>query len=343
MAQLWRQNSKDDAERLCLIDFVHPDSPVLKSVIITAKDRMAEITRKRWGKPVAELPAYLPPSEWASDTTHTVGDWVSWEVEAIYETLRELKIPYAVERWDSTVVAQMIRTPEELLSPNALGGPCIDLVLLMASCLLRVGLHPLVIIIDNPPHAILGYWLDERPFEEKTPTDEVCPLFQSRAELEQYMDRLRSRHPHLDPGIEFVECTGLSQGEDSPFSQARDEGERWWNEPIRFCLDMKTAWLAAPGWEIQSYLRTVREQLGRLPQMWYPSDTDFSQVRMRVQLRQGRRQYDEAKERERELHWRQGVIETEEQSPYKWRGSPDEWEMSEEAVHRLDWDTHADL
>lgn len=157
MAQLWRQNSKDDAERLCLIDFVHPDSPVLKSVIITAKDRMAKITEQRWGKAVAELPAYLPPSEWVNDPSRTVNEWVSWEVEALYETLRELRIAYAVERWDSTVIAQMIRTPEELLSPGALGGPCLDLVLLMASCLARVGLHPLVIIIHNPPHAILGY------------------------------------------------------------------------------------------------------------------------------------------------------------------------------------------
>ena len=184
MAQLWRQNSKDDAERLRLIDFVHPDSPALKSVIVTAKDRMAKITRERWGKAVAELPAYLPPSEWATDPTHTLGKWVSWEVEALYETLRELRIAYAVERWDSTVHKQVIRTPEELLSPGGLGGPCLDLVLLMASCLERVGLHPLVIIIDNPPHAILGYWRSERPFEEKTPADEAYPLFQSRAELD---------------------------------------------------------------------------------------------------------------------------------------------------------------
>ena len=114
------------------------------------------------------------------------------------------------------------------------------------------------------------------------------------------MDRLRSRHPHLDPGIEFVECTGLSPGENLPFSTAREVGEkRWQNEPIRFCLDVKTAWLTAPGWEIQSYLRAMREQLGRLPQMWYPSDTDFSQVRMRVQARQERRQYDEERKKQR--------------------------------------------
>lgn len=75
MAQLWRQNSKDDSERLCLIDFVHPDSPVLKSVIITAKDRMAKITGERWEKAVAELPAYVAPSEWVNDPSRTMNGY----------------------------------------------------------------------------------------------------------------------------------------------------------------------------------------------------------------------------------------------------------------------------
>lgn len=61
--QLWHPHSEDTRERLRLLDFVHPESQVSKPVIAAAKARMREITKQRWGKAVAELPAYLPPSK----------------------------------------------------------------------------------------------------------------------------------------------------------------------------------------------------------------------------------------------------------------------------------------
>lgn len=333
MAQLWRQNSKDDSERLCLIDFVHPDSPVLKSVIITAKERMAKITGERWGKAVAELPAYLPPSEWTTDPKHTLAEWVSWEVEALYEMLRERKISYAVEKWDSAVHEQVIRTPEELLSPGELGGPCIDLVLLLASCLEYISLHSLITVLDGPPHAILGYWLGERLFCKEMLAAEVRPLFFNWRELEREKERL---------GIEiaFVECTGLTVGEDWSFSKAKEEGEnRYRRQPIRFCLDVKAARETALSQQIRTYLQVVRERLGRLPQAWYPSNADFSQVRVRVQVRRGRRAYSEAEERERERLRREGIeVKEEGKSPYSMRGILEKREQ-EAAARPLDWDS----
>lgn len=331
--QLWHSHSEDTRERLRLLDFVHPESQALKPVIAVAKARMREITKRRWGRTISELSAYVPPSEWANDPTLTIGKWVSWEVEALYETLHEQKISYAVEKWDSTVHEQVIRTPEQLLAPGELGGPCIDLVLLFAACLECVNLHPLIVVIGEPSHhAILGYWLGERPFSKSSPAKEVHPLFFDRTAFESEQHR-----QGFD--VDFIECTGLTVGDDWPFDKARKEGKKWAKQPIKFCLDVKTARETVLARGIQAYLRAVREQLGRLPQMWYPPSADFSRARVCVQVRQGRRPYNEAEERKRELRRRQGLAGEEKQSLYKWRGSPDEWKTNrEEAARPLDWD-----
>ncbi|MCS7241047.1 MAG: hypothetical protein NZ651_07385, partial [Candidatus Bipolaricaulota bacterium] len=234
-----------------------------------------------------------------------MAEWVQCEVEAIYEALRGIR--YTVERKGLFPEEQEIRTFEELLSPEELGGPCLDLVLLMAACLEHIGLHPLVVIIDNPPHAILGYWLDERQFGRETPRDEVQPLFLSRTELEQYKDRLNRRYRHLQLDFKFVECTGLSRVEDWPFKKAVEKGERWSEQPIRFILDVETGRRSALRRQMQDYLRRVQDDALVLPPAFgFPPDMDFRKIRVQVKVRRGPRRFSEAEARARETARRGG-------------------------------------
>ena len=327
-----------EAEWLRLIDFIYPGSRAVQEVIARAKAKA----------PNGEFPAYVPPAGWKG----TIADLVNCQVEAIYETLRERGIGYAVERWDSRPPAQMIRSHEEVLDADGIGGPCLDLVLLMAACLAHVGIQPLVIVLEEREsqkrHAILGYRLEELRYGPETPVDEIPPLLS-----EQELHELKNNGK-----VEFINCTGITRGEnvdsnvdfeeaqtqgrnyvESSDPRKRDKYEEHWH--LIFALDVKVARHTVLTREMQEYLKRVRDDALTLPPAFgFPPDRNFPQVRVRVQARSGRRPYSEAEERARELARRQFPAGPEEGTKiYKWRGSPDELEEErEEAARPLDWD-----
>ncbi len=93
-------------------------------------------------------------------------------IEAFYGVLQEdLRIGYinppaSFERGEqlpdgSFTLWQKIFFPEQILEYRR--GTCLDLAVLCASCLERIGLHPLVFIIKG--HAFLGVWAQDKTLE----------------------------------------------------------------------------------------------------------------------------------------------------------------------------------
>ena len=57
---------------------------------------------------------------------------------------------------------QRLRTPSEILASKS--GTCIDLALLLASCLEYIGVYPVVVLLTG--HAFVGYWRSEEAHDE---------------------------------------------------------------------------------------------------------------------------------------------------------------------------------
>ena len=57
---------------------------------------------------------------------------------------------------------QIIRTPEDVLVGRE--GTCLDTTVVLAAALERVGIHPLIVVIEG--HAFLGYWRQEALFDQ---------------------------------------------------------------------------------------------------------------------------------------------------------------------------------
>jgi len=341
---------KGKEEWLRLIDFINPGAKVIKEVIAQAKAKA----------PNGEFPAYVPPNGWKG----TIADLVKLQVEAIYETLRERGIGYAVERWDSQPPAQVIRPHEEILDSEGIGGPCIDLAVLMAACLEAVGIQPLIIILKTldeknreKRHAVLGYRLEERVPGPKTPASEIPHLLIEDEQKgkrifgllgEQELYRLKNTGD-----VEFINCTGITRGDNTDFKEAQRQGlsfiessepgkaqkygEHW---QVIFALDVKVARRTALTREMEDYLNGLREDLLTLPAaLGFPSDLNFSKIRVQVKVRKGARRFSETEARAREIARRQGYADEESISKayqYPWP-SPEE-EMKREAERPLDWD-----
>ncbi|MHC9539373.1 MAG: DUF3320 domain-containing protein [Vulcanimicrobiota bacterium] len=81
---------------------------------------------------------------------------------AVYAAIQELGITYVSPSASFEKTGQKIRLPEQLLSKKM--GTCLDLTVLIASCLEQAGLHPIITI--NQGHAYPGVWLSEGTYSE---------------------------------------------------------------------------------------------------------------------------------------------------------------------------------
>jgi len=131
------------------------------------------------------------------------------QCRAIYEEMRDLGLTYSVEPAGSVPVVQVVRLADELLRDKR--GCCLDLVLLLAGALLRVGIFPLLTVVGNdagPTHIVLGYWLKER-----TPR---------KGEVSRPVLTQKEWRKHFDD-MAFVESTDLAAGQAKPFADAEKD------------------------------------------------------------------------------------------------------------------------
>ena len=122
-------------------------------------------------------------------------------VSSMFQAVREQEISYVLSKPSGTAGYQRIRLADELLREKQAN--CMDMTLLFASLLEGMGLHPLVILLEE--HALAGFFTGPDSFSQ--------PVFTDIAELHKRMAR--------DVGsIMVFECTLARKGSAASFEDA---------------------------------------------------------------------------------------------------------------------------
>lgn len=140
---------------------------------------------------------------------------VKKQIAAIYAALQEENIAYRNPPASFERLGQRVRMPYTVLGQK--GGTCLDLSLLMASCLEAVGLNPLVIVITG--HAFCGCWLEEQTFDDCA-VDDISALTKRTADG---MDMLC-----------LTECTDYTAGKNTDFDHAEKHANDHLIDPSAF-------------------------------------------------------------------------------------------------------------
>lgn len=139
------------------------------------------------------------------------------QIAAVYAALQEENIAYRNPPASFERLGQRVRMPYSVLEQK--GGTCLDLALLMASCLEAVGLNPLVILIKG--HAFCGCWLEEQTFDDCA-VDDISALTKRTADG---MDMLC-----------LIECTDYVAGKNTDFDRAEKHANDNLSDPSDFNL-----------------------------------------------------------------------------------------------------------
>lgn len=148
-------------------------------------------------------------------------DAVWSQASAIYSAIAARGLQYNLAPASFVGNGQKIRTADRILDGGVAN--CLDLTMLLASCLEQAGLHPMVLLKEG--HAWVGLWL-------------VNTCFPSPVEDDALTVRKR-----IDAGemITF-ETTGLAQHPSMPLKAAQECGYRYLSEEpdaFRCCIDIK--------------------------------------------------------------------------------------------------------
>lgn len=130
----------DDNNRQWLPSFVLPRDPVIAQIVDCAQKYVGLLTDDY----SAGFDGYFPNT---SDVDH--------RVRSIWWTLtHDMPLKYIAPPPTFLAAAQRLRTPSEILSSHR--GTCVDLALLVASCLEYVDLYPVIFLLYG--HAFAGYY-----------------------------------------------------------------------------------------------------------------------------------------------------------------------------------------
>lgn len=155
-------------------------------------------------KRASELLAKWTGSSSLSAYVHDVPNRPKMIIGALYEAISEQNITYCYPTMTLAKHGQKIRTCEELLSEDrGKRGCCLDMALLMCSCLEAVGMHPLLIMQDD--HVFAGSWLVNDLFADSIHDD---PAIITKRIAEGVNEIL------------LVETTCANEGNKVPFDQA---------------------------------------------------------------------------------------------------------------------------
>lgn len=99
---------------------------------------------------------------------------VARQIAAIYTAIADSAIHYSNPPASFTGNGQKIRLPERLMEERL--GTCLDLAMLLVSCLEQAGLHPVIFLEEG--HAWVGCWLYENAFS--TATVDSCQQVRKR-------------------------------------------------------------------------------------------------------------------------------------------------------------------
>ncbi len=119
--------------------FVVPNHPALSPILVRAGQELERLTGS------SALDEYQTQNR----------NRVRQQVAALYEALRREGIVYAAPPASFEKYGQRIRLADQVLREKL--GTCIDMTLLMASCLEKIGINPLIVMLNG--HALVGAWL----------------------------------------------------------------------------------------------------------------------------------------------------------------------------------------
>jgi hypothetical protein len=181
------------------------------------------------------------------------------QVQAIWTALvNEYRFQYINPPPAYSEQSQRLRTPSDIVASNS--GTCIDLALLLASCLEYVDIYPVVVLLSG--HAFAGYWRSEEAHDAFVKVVHIpaeVPAVGSalaRSAGVPFVDPYgwRLTRLHYDEVLEYVtsgdlvmlEATYLTSA--SSFSDAIDEGRADMRSRREFdsLLDIKLARSATP-------------------------------------------------------------------------------------------------
>lgn len=180
----------DEAGRRYLPSFVLPRDPAVREVISAAQPFLRVIN----DQVRAAFSGYQAgaAAEAAGERVESDAGFESLrnQVRAIWAALQHgYGLDYSNPLPSYTVNVQRIRTPEEVLRSRR--GTCLDLTLLLASCLEHVGIFPVIFLV--PQHAFAGFWTSSLAcddfFDPRTLIAESRKVTLSRETKESVKDR----------------------------------------------------------------------------------------------------------------------------------------------------------
>jgi hypothetical protein len=144
----WRD---DDADRIWLPSFVQPRDPAVGKVVDAAQRYLMALLDYSG----AGFDGYQSLDPQAEDPAGAI----DLQVQAIWCALvYDIGLSYINPPPTYTSASQRIRTPSEVIDGRR--GTCIDLALLLASCLEYIEVYPVIFLLEG--HAFPGYWRSDQ-------------------------------------------------------------------------------------------------------------------------------------------------------------------------------------
>ncbi len=165
-------------------------------------------------------------------------DKVTAMTHAFYLILQnELQIKYINPPASFEKTGQKILPPEEILDIGR--GTCLDLALLYAACLERIGLYPLIFLI--PGHAFLGVWRSMGKFYEFWEHDKELYSQKRIDNNEEYMAFLNGRYDRYKNAIEegfILPINSTTFTSEKNFKECVDQGIFYCSKSFEAVIDV---------------------------------------------------------------------------------------------------------
>ena len=227
-----------------LASFVTPNHPCIGSICRQATQHLKETTGN------ADLFASL-----SEDPMR-----ILYETEAIYHALLDQQLTYATCPASFEESGQRIRLCDKVLTDRM--GNCIELSLLLCSCLESIGLHAVLIVFQT--HVIMGVWTEIRPGTPAVGYDRRViedALNGTMGKLVLIEATALTSGLQMEEAMKMGEATFGQKGDQFEFyldvSAARQEGIR----PLPHCIQSEQGW-ELTGDDIDVLVNAEKEPFG---------------------------------------------------------------------------------
>jgi len=169
---------------------VQPNHPALESLVSEAVDELARTTGS------GALVGYQQGPERVDAT-----------VDALMTAMRGRSIRYSTPPASWSDDGQKVRTPHEVLVGRL--GTCLDTTVTLAAALERVGIRPLLVVVEG--HAFLGYWREETSLASPATTSAFALPNLVRTDYARVVETTLLTEDSADVGFHDVRRAPLEQ------------------------------------------------------------------------------------------------------------------------------------